>query len=95
MFEMLSLADGDVGPPPPPRLSYADAQLQANGLDQQFKDWWDEEFERLCGFLPIGSALTGRLKCVTCGTFAVQESNYCLSCQPTRKLYISDGPGPR
>lgn len=84
-----------MGPPPPPRLSYPDAQSQNNGLDQWFKDCWDAEFEEECGFLPMGSNLTGRLRCVKCGTYAVQGSNYCLSCQPTSKLYISNGPGPR
>lgn len=67
-----------MGPPPPPRLRYADAQ----SLDQYIKDSWDEDFERACHFLPMGSALTGRLKCLDCGTYAVQGSNYCLSCQP-------------
>jgi hypothetical protein len=71
-----------MGPPPPPKLSFADAQLQDKGLDQWFKDCWDADFEEECGFLPMGSALTGRLRCVKCGTYAMQGSNYCLPCQP-------------
>lgn len=78
-----------MGPPPPPKLSFADAQIQANGLDGQFKDWWDEEFERECGFLPMGSNLTGRLRCVKCGTYAVQGSNYCLPCQSVGPSFIT------
>jgi hypothetical protein len=68
-----------MGLPPPPYYRKS-LEAEISDLHQQELDWWDEEFEMRCGFLPTGSNLTERLRCVKCGTYAEVGSNYCLPC---------------
>lgn len=61
MFEMISLADPPMSMHGLHRLSPSYPRIgkvaDAVSMYEQFKEWWDEEFERNTGFLPPFSQL--------------------------------------